>query len=60
MGRKNSSELFGNILYTLMSNFSLSYYEALNLPLPVVFDLLKRLERNYKKLNKKMRGRKHG
>jgi len=60
MNRKSTRDVFGNIVYSLMSNFSMSFEECCKLPFPMAMELMKRLQKERKELERKtkMRGRK--
>lgn len=55
---KNST-VFGNIVYNLMTNLNQPYSEIMNMPLPLVFELLKILDKQNKDMEKEMK-KKHG
>lgn len=51
---KNST-VFGNIVYNLMTNLNQPYSEIMSMPLPLVFELLKILEKQNKDMEKEMK-----
>lgn len=57
MDRKgnNASEIFGNIAYSLMSHLHLGYEEVKKIPVPMALELMKRLQKEAKEMEKRSR-----
>lgn len=56
---KDNSNVFANIVFNLMSNLYQPYSEIMKMPLPLVFELMKILDKQNKDMEREMRkGRK--
>jgi len=56
--RKGEQEnVFGNIVYNLMTNLNQSYFDIMEMPLPLVWELLRILDKQNKEMEKEMKKR---
>ena len=58
MQRKEAGDVFGNIAYVFMRDLNMSFEDIKKLPIPMAFELLKRVRKEQKemeKANKKMK-----
>ena len=56
--RKGEQEnVFGNKVYNLMTNLNQSYFDIMEMPLPLVWELLRILDKQNKEMEKEMKKR---
>ena len=55
--RGNEPDIFGNIVYSLMTNLNQPYSEIMKMPLPLVFELLRITDKQNKEMEKQMKKR---
>jgi len=55
---KGKGDVFGNIAFSLMSNFSLSFEDVKKIPIPMALYLLKKLKEENAKMEKQTKARK--
>jgi len=56
--RKGEQEnVFGNIVYNLMTNLNQPYFDIMEMPLPLVWELLRILDKQNKEMEKEMKKR---
>lgn len=58
MNKQNEDDVVGNIFYNLMTNCHETYESACKIPLPMVWKIIKIMDKENKKMEKQMRKKK--